>query len=62
MRFTTRVQPSDESPPPEVIPGTVHLHNEPDHAARRTSEPERPPRPRGSLTRLHWRLGRGHRS
>jgi hypothetical protein len=62
MRFTTRVQPPDDSPAPGVIPGAVHVHNEPDHAARRTSEPERPARPCASRTRLYWRFGRGHRA
>jgi hypothetical protein len=62
MRFTTRVQPAEDSPAPGVIPGAVHVHNEPDHAARRKHEPERPARPRASRTRLYSRFGRGHRS
>ena len=62
MRFTTRAQPPEDSPAPGVIPGAVHVHNEPDHAARPKHEPERRTRSRASRTRLHWRFGRGHRA
>ena len=62
MRFTTRVQPPEDSPVPGVIPGAVHVRNEPDRAARPMREPERPGPPRTSRTRLRWRFGRGHRS
>jgi hypothetical protein len=62
MRFTTRVQPAEDSPAPGVIPGAVHVHNEPDPAARRRYERDRPARPRASRMRLRWGSGRGHRS
>jgi hypothetical protein len=62
MRFTTRVQPPEDSPAPGVIPGAVHVHNEPDHTVRPKHDPESPARPRASRTRLRWRIGRGHRS
>ena len=62
MRFSTRVSPPEDSPAPGVIPGAVHVHNEPDHAARPKHAPERPARPRASWIRLRRRFGRGHRS
>ena len=62
MRFTTRAQPPEDSPAPGVIPGAVHVHNEPDHTARPKHEPERQTRTRASLTRLRRRFGRGHRA
>lgn len=62
MRFTTRVQPPEDSPAPGVIPGAVHVHNEPDHTARPKREPRRPGRSRTSLARLRRRFGGGHRS
>lgn len=62
MRFSTRLRPADDSPVPGVIPGAVHVHNEPDHAARQRYEPDRPVRPSASRTRPRRRPGRGHRS
>jgi hypothetical protein len=62
MRFTASVQPPEDSPAPGVIPGAVHVLNEPDHAARPKHEPERAARPRASRTRLRRLFGRGHRS
>ncbi len=62
MRYATRVPPLDDSPVPGVIPGTVHVHNEPDHAARAKRPRESAPRPRPSLSRLRRAFGRGHRS
>ena len=61
MRLSTRAQPPDDSPIPGVIPGTVHVHNEPDHAERAKREPETARPTCGSLKRLTWRFGRGHR-
>ena len=62
MRFTSRVQPPDDSPVPGVIPGTVHVHNEPDHTQRAARERETPKRPATANRRLRWWFGRGHRS
>jgi hypothetical protein len=62
MRFSTRVPPPEDSPAPGVIPGAVHVHNQPDHAARPKHGPERPARPRAAWTGLRRRFGRGHRS
>ncbi len=62
MRATSNVQPPEDSPVPGVIPGTVHVHNEPDHAQRAAREPETPTRLRPPKRRLRWLFGRGHRS
>jgi hypothetical protein len=62
MRITTRAQPYDDSPAPGVIPGTVHVHNEPDHAARPKRNADRPTRPRPLRTGLRRMFNRGHRS
>jgi hypothetical protein len=62
MRLSTRVSPPADSPAPGVIPGVVHVHNEPDHAARAKRGPDRPAQPRPLRTRLRWRFSRGHRS
>jgi hypothetical protein len=45
-----------------VIPGAVHVHNEPDHGARAKHEPERQTRSRVWQTRLHRRFSRGRRA
>jgi hypothetical protein len=62
MRISSREQPPEDSPVPGVIPGTVHVHNEPDHAHRTEREPEPPTRPRPLKRRLRRLFGRGHRS
>jgi hypothetical protein len=62
MRGTSNVQPPEDSPVPGVIPGTVHVHNEPDHARRAAREPEPPSRLRRPRRRLRRLFGRGHRS
>jgi hypothetical protein len=62
MRFSTRVAPPEDSPAPGVIPGAVHVHNEPDHAARPKRGPGRPAQPRPSWSPFLRRFGRGHRA
>jgi len=62
MRFSTRAAPPEDSPAPGVIPGAVHVHNEPDHAPRPKRGPDRPAPPRPSRARFRGRVGRGHRS
>jgi hypothetical protein len=62
MRLSTRVSPPEDSPAPGIIPGAVHVHNEPDHAARPKRGPDRTAQPRPSRFRLLRRSGHGHRS
>lgn len=62
MRFTpTRVQPLDDSPAPGVIPGAVHVHHEPEHAARPADRSERPAPAHRRAVPLHRRFRAGHR-
>ena len=62
MRLTTRAQLPEDSPAPGVIPGAVHVHNEPDHDERPRRESDTATRPRASRIRLRRRFGRGHQS
>jgi hypothetical protein len=62
MRFSSRLAPPEDSPAPGVIPGAVHVRNEPDHAARPKRGPGRPAQPRPWRTRFPQRFGPDHRS
>jgi hypothetical protein len=62
MRFSSRLAPPEDSPAPGVIPGAVHVHNEPGHAARPKRGPGRPAQQRPWRTRFSPRFSRGHRS
>ena len=62
MRLTTRAQPPEDSPAPGVIPGAVHVHDEPDHRERPMRVSETATQPRASRAPRRWQLRRGHRS
>ena len=59
MRFPSRLPPIDDSPVPGVIPGKVHVHDEPTDQPAPRERPVDTPSPH--RTREFWRFRRGHR-